>query len=69
MVKNMSKTDGIIRIIIALVIVGLWASGLVGGVLLITLGVVAFAFIITGFINFCPIYAILKIRTRQRTGN
>ena len=65
MVKNMSRTDGIIRIIVALVIIALWYAGAVGGVLLTLLAVVAAIFIVTGFINFCPLYAALKIKTRK----
>ena len=65
MVKNMSRTDGIIRIIVALVIVALWYSGMIGGILLTLLAIVAGIFIVTGFINFCPLYAALKIRTRK----
>ncbi len=66
MIKNMSRTDGIIRIIVALVIVALWYTGMVGGTLLTILSVVAVIFIITGFLNFCPLYAALKIRTRRK---
>ena len=65
MVKNMSRTDGIIRIIVALVIVALWYTGMIGGLLLTILAIVAGIFIVTGFINFCPLYAVLKIRTRK----
>lgn len=64
--KNMSKTDGIIRIIVALVIGGLWYGGVVSGTLLIVLGVVAAIFIPTGFMNFCPLYAAFGIRTRAK---
>lgn len=65
MTKNMSKTDGIIRIVVALAIAGLWYTGAVGGTLLTVLSVVAVIFIITGFINFCPLYSVLRIRTRK----
>jgi len=62
----MSKTDGIIRIIVALVIGALWYFNVVSGALLIILGVVAAIFIVTGFINFCPLYGILGIRTKPK---
>ncbi|MDW3195520.1 MAG: DUF2892 domain-containing protein [Cytophagales bacterium] len=65
MKKNMSKTDGIIRLIVAAAIIALWYFGVVGGVLLTVLSIVAVIFIITGFINFCPLYAALRIRTRK----
>lgn len=66
MVKNMSKADGTIRIIVALAIAGLWYAEIISGTLLIILGVVAAIFIVTGFINFCPLYAALGLRTRGK---
>lgn len=68
MIKNMSKTDGIIRIVIALAIAVLWYFNVIGGTLLIVLGIVAAIFTVTGFINFCPLYAIFKIKTRGSKG-
>ena len=65
MKKNMSKTDGIIRLIVAIAIIALWYFGVIGGVLLTVLSVVAVIFIVTGFINFCPLYAAFRIRTRK----
>ncbi|MEP1096309.1 MAG: DUF2892 domain-containing protein [Cyclobacteriaceae bacterium] len=66
MKKNMSKTDGIIRIIVALAILALWYTGAIGGALLVVLGIVAAIFIITGFLNFCPLYSVFRIRTRAK---
>ena len=66
MIKNMSKTDGIIRIIVALVIAGLGYFNIIGGIWLIILGIVAVIFIATGFISFCPLYAMFKIRTNKQ---
>ncbi len=65
MKKNMSKADGIIRLIIAVTIIALWYFGVIGGVLLTILSIVAVIFIVTGFVNFCPLYAALRIRTRK----
>lgn len=65
--KNMSKTDGIIRIIVAVTIGVLWYTGTVSGTLLIILGVVAAIFIVTGFINFCPLYSVFGFRTRKKS--
>ena len=65
MVKNMSKTDGIIRIAVALIIAALGYFNVIGGTLLIVLGIVAVIFIATGFINFCPLYSIFRIRTNK----
>ncbi len=66
MTKNMSKADGIIRIIVALAIVALWYFNVVGGVLLYVLGAVALIFIITGFVNYCPLYGVFGLRTRPK---
>lgn len=63
----MSRTDGILRIAIAIGIGILWYTGVISGTLLIVLGVVAVAFIATGFINFCPIYAAFRLRTRPKS--
>ena len=51
MTKNMSKTDGVIRIMVALIIVALWYMGIIGGILLTILSILAIIFIITGFIK------------------
>lgn len=65
MKKNMSKADGLIRLIVAMGIIALWYFGVIGGVLLTILSIVAVIFIITGFINFCPLYAAFRIKTRK----
>ncbi len=65
MKKNMSKSDGVIRLIVAIAILALWYFGVIGGLLLTILSIVAVIFVITGFINFCPLYAVLGIRTKK----
>ena len=62
----MSPIDGMIRLGVAVAIVALYALGVLSGTLLIVLAVVAVIFIITGFINFCPLYAAFGIRTRKK---
>lgn len=62
----MSKTDGVIRIVVALTIVALWYFQIITGTLLSVLGVAAAIFIVTGFINFCPLYALFRIGTRKK---
>lgn len=61
----MSKTDASIRLVVALVIIALWYFNVISGLLLTILGVVAAIFIVTGFINFCPLYSVLGLRTRR----
>ena len=63
--KNMSKADALIRITIALVILALWFTGVLQGTWLMVGLAVAGIFILTGFINFCPLYAAFRIRTNS----
>ncbi len=66
MVKNMSNADGVVRILIALTIVALWYFGVIAGPWLVVLTIVAAIFIVTGFVNFCPLYAAFGWRTRKK---
>lgn len=63
MKKNMSKADGIIRVIIAAIIATLYFSNILTGTLGIILLVLAGIFVLTSFVSFCPIYAVLGIKT------
>lgn len=63
MKKNMGNTDKMIRIVLALVIVGLYVAKIITGTLgTIGLGVAAI-FIITSLLNFCPLYTLIGIKT------
>lgn len=66
MKKNVSTTDRIIRILAAVLIIALYAMGSISGTLAIILLVVAGIFIVTGFISFCPLYAIFGLSTRKK---
>ncbi len=61
MVSNLASWDRIARFVIGAAGIGAgyfmnnWIIGVVGGILLIT-----------AFINFCPIYAVLKISTKPK---
>jgi len=63
--KNMSNTDRLIRAIVAVVIVVLYATGRISGTLAIVLGIVALAFLVTSFIGSCPSYVPFGISTRK----
>jgi len=63
MKTNMSGTDRIIRIIVALVAVGLYFTGILSGVVGIIAMVVAGIFLLTSFVSFCPLYTMLGIKT------
>ena len=63
MKKNMGNTDRIVRVLIAIIIAGLFFSGtltgLVGTILLVLAGV----FVATSLVSFCPLYAIFGLNT------
>lgn len=65
MKKNIGSIDKTIRILVALIIIGLYMAHIISGTLAIVLLVFAVVFIATGFINFCPIYAMLGWSTRK----
>lgn len=66
MKKNVGSPDKIIRFILAAVFVGLYFAGVAEGVVGVVLLVLAGIFVLTGFMNFCPIYTMLGIRTNKR---
>ena len=63
MKKNMGTTDKAIRILIALIIAILFYFKVITGTLGIVLLIVGGISLLTSFINFCPMYVILGIRT------
>jgi Protein of unknown function (DUF2892) len=66
MKKNMGNADKIFRILVALIIVGLYFTNLISGTLAIVLLVFAGIFILTSFISFCPLYLPFGISTRKK---
>lgn len=63
MKKNMGTTDRVIRIIIAIIVITLFATDKISGTLGILLIVLAGVFVLTSFISFCPLYAPFRIST------
>jgi len=63
MKKNMGGTDRLIRVVIALGIIGLSLAGILSGTLAIVLLVLSAVFLVTAIIGFCPLYAPLGINT------
>jgi hypothetical protein len=61
--KNLGTIDRIVRVILALVIVGLYFAGMLSGTLAIVLLVMAGVFIITSLISTCPLYLPFGIKT------
>jgi hypothetical protein len=67
MKKNMGTIDRVIRILLAIVFIVLYLNGSITGVASIILGIVAFVFIVTSLIGFCPLYAACKISTIMKS--
>ena len=65
MKKNMSGTDGIIRIVLAVLFAVLYFTNVISGTIGIVLMVAGAIFLLTGLVNFCPLYAALGLRTRK----
>lgn len=58
MKKNMGTSDKIIRILIAIVFIGLYSTDIVTGIMGTLLLILAGVFILTSLVSFCPIYSI-----------
>lgn len=65
MKQNVGSTDKIIRIVLAVILAGLYFSHTVVG----TAGIIALAVAVialgTALINFCPLYSIIKLNTKK----
>jgi hypothetical protein len=67
MKKNMGTIDRVIRIVLAIVVAILYMNGSITGVAAIILGILAFVFILTSLIGFCPLYVPFKISTIKKS--
>jgi len=63
MKKNIGTIDKIVRVILALVIVALYFTQIIYGVLAIVLLVFAGVLLLTSLISFCPLYLPFGIKT------
>ena len=66
MKTNVGTIDTVVRILIAMIVIGLYFMNVVTGTLAIVLLVVAGVFIITGLVRFCPLYMILGINSGKK---
>jgi len=62
----MGKTDKMIRLILAAVIVVLLFTDLLSGTLGIIFFILAVIFVVTSLISFCPLYALFGISTTPK---
>ena len=62
---NESTTDRIIRVVAGLILLALSLFGVVTGTFGTVLIVLGAILVLTGAIGFCPLYAMLRIRTNR----
>jgi hypothetical protein len=67
--KNMGMIDRLIRVIIAIVIVILYFTEVVGGLTGLILIILAAVFALTSFVGTCPLYLPFGINTLRRKEN
>lgn len=65
MLPNMGGLDRIIRVVIALALGGLIATGVVSGIFAVILGAIGIIFLATAIVGYCPLYWPLKLSTRR----
>jgi hypothetical protein len=66
MKKNVGTLDMAVRLLIAAVILVLYFTHVISGVLSVVLFIVAAILILTGIFNFCPIWYVLKFSTTKK---
>jgi hypothetical protein len=66
MKKNMGTIDKTIRILVAVVVVVLYFTHVISGVLAVILLVLSAIFVVTSLISFCPLYLPLGLSTRKK---
>ena len=65
MKKNMGIADKVIRVIIAAVILTLYFTNVISGILGIVLIILSGVFILTSLVSFCPLYSIFGISSKR----
>ncbi len=62
----MGTADRIIRVIVAAILVTMYATGVIGGILGGVLIAFAFIFLLTSVVGFCPLYVPFGISTLRK---
>ncbi|EOQ95709.1 PF11127 family protein [Leptospira wolbachii serovar Codice str. CDC] len=66
MFQNMGLYDRIIRVVVGLVLGGLYLGGIVEGTTALVLFVIGLVMIATSAIGFCPAYLPFKFTTKEK---
>jgi len=67
MKKNVNSIDKIVRVLLAVILGFLIFSNQVTGALAIIFAVLAVILLVTSFLSFCPIYAMLNLSTLKKS--
>ena len=66
MKKNMGTIDRVIRTLLAIVVLILYLTDVISGVVAIILVIIAVIFLLTSLVSFCPLYSLLKFSTMKK---
>jgi hypothetical protein len=66
MKKNMGSTDRGIRVLLAIMMAGLYFSNEVTGAFGVVLLLLAVVFLLTSLVSFCPLYTIFGFNTNKK---
>jgi uncharacterized membrane protein len=66
MKKNMGTIDKVIRILVAVIVIVLYLTHVISGVLAIVLLALSAIFVVTSLLSFCPLYLPFGISTRKK---
>lgn len=69
MKKNIGSADKIIRILVAIIIGGLYFANLISGTTAIILMILAIVFLLTSLVGTCPIYLALGLNSNKKNMN
>lgn len=63
---NEHTADRIVRVVVGIALAALAITGSVAAPLVYVVWAIAAIALITGIVGFCPLYAVLRIRTKAR---
>ena len=66
MKANMRTPDRIIRVLVAIIVLVLYFTGVTSGTFGIVLIVIGAVLLSTSFINYCPLYGIFGVSTNRK---
>ncbi len=65
MKTNESNVDRIIRVVLGIALLVVGFGGFIGGALGLVFKIVGALSLLTGVVGFCPLYALLKFKTKK----